>query len=232
MVNIIGGRNAAKKIAQADSVAVLGLGRFGTSLALELMSTGASVMGIDSNEETVQSLNGELTQVVKADVAKLETLEQLSLADFDRVVVAIGSHLQSSILACSKLLKMGVPEIWAKAHDDQHGLILEQLGVHHIVYPDKDMGRRVAHLVRGSMMDYVEVERGYAMVKMTAPKVLQGLRLGDSNLRKHYGVTIAAHADADGKWQNADAATVLRPGERILVLGPTKDTEAFGQLPG
>lgn len=231
MVNFSSGRNAAKKIAQAHSVAVIGLGRFGASLALELMKSGTSVLGIDLNEDIVQELNGELTQVVRADATKREALEQLSLGDFDRVVVAIGTHLQASILTCSKLLNMGVPHVWAKALDDQHGLILEQLGVDHIIYPEKDMGKRVAHLVRGAMMDYVEIDSGFAMVKMTAPKVMHGLRLGDSKLRKHYGVTIAARATADGKWQNADAETVLHPGDRILVLGPVEDTEAFGQLP-
>jgi len=231
LVNFSSGRGAAKKIAQADSVAVIGLGRFGASLALELMKSGTSVLGIDLDSEIVQELNGELTQVVRADATKREALEQLSLNEFDRVVVAIGTHLQASILTCSKLLSMGVPHVWAKALDDQHGLILEQLGVDHIIYPEKDMGKRVAHLVRGAMMDYVEIDSGFAMVKMNSPKVLHGLRLGDSNLRKHYGVTVAARANADGKWQNADASTVLKPGDRILVLGPIEDTEAFGQLP-
>lgn len=231
MVNFSGGRGAAKKIAHANSVAVIGLGRFGASLALELMSSGTSVLGIDLDEDIVQSLNGELTQVVRADATKREALEQLSLNEFDRVVVAIGNHLQASILTCSKLLNMGIPHVWAKALDDQHGLILEQLGVHHIIYPEKDMGRRVAHLVRGSMMDYLEIDRGFAMVKMTTPKVLQGLKLGDSNLRKHYGVTVAARTNDEGRWQHADAQTVLKAGDRILVLGPIADTETFGQLP-
>ena len=230
MARFLAPRADARKIAAADSVAVLGLGRFGTSLALELMAAGTHVLGVDQHEANVQVLNGELTQVVKADITRPEVIEQLSISEFDRVVVAIGNDLQASILTCSLMLSLGIPNIWAKAQDDRHGLILKQLGVHHIVYPEKDMGRRVAHLVRGAIMDYLEVDKGYAMVKMTAPAFLHGVPLGETRIRSSHGVTIAAHASAAGAWQNADAATVLSPGDRILVLGPSARAEAFGQL--
>lgn len=223
-------RSDSKTIAAADSVAVIGLGRFGSSLALELMKTGTHVLGIDQHEDNVQALNGELTQVVRADATRREVLEQLSIHDFDRVVVAVGSHLQSSILCCSLLVSMKIPLVWAKAQDDRHGLILEQLGVDHIVYPEKDMGRRVAHLVRGSIMDYLEVDPGYAMVKMSAPSSLHGIALGETGVRKKYRVTIAAKTNPAGIWQNTDGDTVLEKGDRILVLGSTADTDRFGQL--
>ncbi|MEU3333012.1 TrkA family potassium uptake protein [Glutamicibacter creatinolyticus] len=215
---------------RGGSVAVIGLGRFGSSLALELMGTGVSVLGIDVNDNLVQALNGELTQVVRADATKREVLEQLSIHEFDRVVVAIGNHLQASILTSSQLIRIGIPHIWAKAQDDQHGLILEQLGVHHIVYPEKDMGRRVAHRVRDAILDYVEIDAGYVLVKASVPHTLQGTRLGDSQLRRRYGVTIAAAAAPDGSWRNADADTVLHSGDRILVLGPIRAIESFGRL--
>lgn len=217
---------------KSEAVAVIGLGRFGSALALELMSSGTSVLGIDIDAELVQSLNGELTQVVRADGTKSEVLEQLSIHEFDRVVVAIGHHLQASILACSQLLRIGTPHIWAKAQDDQHALILEQLGVHHIVSPEKDMGKRVAHRVRDAILDFVEIDPGYVMVKMSVPQLFQGVRLGDSQLRRRYQVTIAASAAADGvTWKNTDADTVLHDGDRILVLGPVAAIESFGRLP-
>ena len=120
----------ARRIAEADSVAVIGLGRFGTSLALELMASGTEVLGIDSDEAIVQSLNGELTQVVRADSTRLDVLQQLAIGEFDRVVVAIGSDITASILTSSLLLQLAVPVIWAKAIDERHGAVLEQLGVH------------------------------------------------------------------------------------------------------
>lgn len=223
-------RDRATRIAEADSVAVIGLGRFGRAIALELMATGTEVLGIDTSEEIVQSLNGELTQVVRADTTKEEVLRQLAVDAFDRVVVAIGSDIQSSILTTSILLRMGIPHIWAKAVSDAHGQILTQLGVAHVIYPEHDMGRRVAHLVRGAALDYIEVDDDYAIVKMGPNRIVEGKRLGDTNLRQEYGVTVMAVRREGTTWCNADAETVVAAGDTILIAGPIKKAEAFGQL--
>lgn len=219
-----------RRVAEAHSVAVIGLGRFGSALALELMAGGTDVLGIDVDEELVQSHNGELTQVVRADSTRREALEQLAVHEFDRVVVAIGGDISASILTCSLLLSMEIPAIWAKAVDDQHGLILEQLGVDKVIYPEKDMGRRVAHLVRGAALDFIEIAPGYAMVKAPAPSSIQDKPLGDTGLRRTHGVTIAAFQHGDQPWDNADNRTVLTAGDTILVVGKTRDAEAFAQL--
>lgn len=223
-------RHDARRIAEADSVAVIGLGRFGTSLALELMASGTEVLGIDADEDLVQSLNGQLTQVVRADSTRIDVLEQLAIGEFDRVVVAIGSDVTASILTASLLLTMKVPVIWAKAVDERHGAVLEQLGVHRVIYPEKDMGRRVAHLVRGAAADYLEIDRGYAVVKTVAPAHLQGITLTDGAVRSTYGVTIAAYRTTHGEWRNAEATTVLGDGDIVLVVGPTREVERFAQL--
>ncbi|MGA7148669.1 MAG: NAD-binding protein, partial [Microbacterium sp.] len=118
-----GATQRSSRVAEAGSVAVIGLGRFGSALALELMAGGTEVLGIDVDEDLVQSLNGELTQVVRADSTRREALRQLAVDEFDRVVVAIGGDISASILTCSVLLSMDIPAIWAKAVDDQHGLI-------------------------------------------------------------------------------------------------------------
>lgn len=224
------GADTSRRIAEADSVAVIGLGRFGSSLALELMAGGTEVLGIDVDEELVQSLNGRLTQVVRADSTKEEALRQLAIDEFDRVVVAIGDDISASILTCSVLIGMKIPGIWAKAVDDRHGIILEQLGVHHVIYPEKDMGRKVAHLVRGAAQDYIEIERGYAVVKSTPPARLCGMPLGTTGLRKEFGVTVAAYKKPGADWTNADADTVLGPEDTILIVGPTRKAEGFAQL--
>ncbi|HET8779223.1 MAG TPA: TrkA family potassium uptake protein [Agromyces sp.] len=224
------GADTSRRIAEADSVAVIGLGRFGSSLAQELMAGGTEVLGIDLNEELVQAMNGELTQVVRADSTKEEALRQLAIDEFDRVVVAIGDDISASILTCSVLLGMKIPGIWAKAVDDRHGIILEQLGVHHVIYPEKDMGRKVAHLVRGAAQDYIEIERGYAVVKSTPPSRLFGIPLGKTGLRKEFGVTVAAYKKPGAEWTNADADTVLGPEDTILIVGPTRKAEGFAQL--
>lgn len=223
-------RDASRRIAEADSVAVLGLGRFGSALALELMAGGTEVLGVDLDEDLVQAHNGELTQVVRADSTREEALRQLAIDEFDRVVVAIGGDVSASILTCSVLLSMGIPVIWAKAVDDRHGLILEQLGIHHVIYPEHDMGRRVAHLVRGAALDYIEVAPGYALVKTSAPSFLHGVPLGETGVRKSHGITIAAYQHGDDEWRNADNTTVLEDGDTVLVAGPTATAEAFAQL--
>ncbi|SJM56155.1 potassium channel family protein [Microbacterium sp. JB110] len=220
----------SRHIAEADSVAVIGLGRFGRSVALELMASGTEVLGIDSDPDTVRALNGQLTQVVRADASKEDVLRQLAVQDFDRAVVAITGDLKASILVTSMLLKLGGPVVWAKARDEQHGTILEQLGVHHTVYPEADMGRRVAHLVRGAAKDYLEIDHGYALVKVAAPSEIQGTPLGQTELRKRRGVTIAAWRSGEGEWQYADSATTLGPGDTVLAVGPTKRVEGFAQL--
>jgi trk system potassium uptake protein TrkA len=168
--------------------------------------------------------------VVRADSTRQEALRQLAIDEFDRVVVAIGDDISASILTCSVLLTMKIPSIWAKANDDRHGTILEQLGVHHVIYPEKDMGRKVAHLVRGAALDYIEIEPGYAIVKAGVPAVLRGKRLGDSGLRAAYGVTIAAFKHGSAPWKNADADTHLEEGDTILLVGPTSNAENFAQL--
>ncbi|GAA1800850.1 TrkA family potassium uptake protein [Agromyces neolithicus] len=224
------GTDTSRRIAEADSVAVIGLGRFGSSLALELMAGGTEVLGIDVDEDLVQALNGQLTQVVRADSTKEEALRQLAIDEFDRVVVAIGDDISASILTCSVLLSLKIPVIWAKVGDDRHGLILEQLGVNHVIYPEKDMGRKVAHLVRGAAQDYVEIERGYVIVKASPPARLCGIPLGTTGLRKEFGVTVAAYKHPGAEWTNADADTVLSPDDTILIVGPTRKAEGFAQL--
>ncbi|ASK65601.1 potassium transporter [Brachybacterium avium] len=212
-----------------SSVAVIGLGRFGQSLALELMDEGAEVLGIDVREDTVQALNGRLTHAVVADATREEVLRQLSIPEFDRVVIAIGSDIQASILVTSLLLRFSIRTIWAKAVSDPHGLILEQLGVPHVIYPEKDMGRRVAHIVLGTMQDFIEIDTDFAMVKTALSPEHAGLQLGDSGIRRRYGVTVTSVKPAGGSWQPATQDTVLQEGDTILVTGPTKQAERFSR---
>lgn len=223
-------RPPSTRIAEADSVAVIGLGRFGSALALELMAKGTEVLGIDGSEDIVQAHNGLLTHVVRADSTKEETLRQLAVHEFDRVVVAIGGDIQASILTASILLKMKIPTIWAKAVSDPHGEILAQLGVQHIVYPEKDMGHRVAHLVRGAMQDYVEVGEDFALVKTTPPKIIIGIPLGQSGVRATYGVTVSAFHRPGRGWDYTTLETVIEADDIILVAGQTSKVESFSQL--
>jgi trk system potassium uptake protein TrkA len=125
---------------------------------------------------------------------------------------------------------MEIPHLWTKAVSDAHGQILTQLGVKHVIYPEHEMGRRVAHLVRGAALDYIEVDDDYAIVKMPPNSIVEGKRLGDTELRQDYGVTVMAVQRGTTEWCNADADTVIEAGDTILIAGPIKKAEAFGQL--
>lgn len=219
-----------REVAGPDSVAVIGLGRFGRALALELMAHGTEVLGVDRDESVVQSLNGRLTHVVAADVTSEEAMRQLAVDEFDHVVIAISSNLEASILVTSLMLQFDIPELWAKAVSEAHRAILEQLGVRHIVFPEQDMGRRVAHMVRGSLQDYILIDEDYALAKTTPPQGLLGRELGALDVRKRHGVTITAVKHAQGGWEPATAQTVLAAEDIILVSGPAKKTEGFRRL--
>jgi trk system potassium uptake protein TrkA len=218
-----GGRNSSP-------VAVIGLGRFGRSLALELAHEGVEVLGIDNDHRVVQSLAGRLTHVVEADTTDEEAMRQLSVHEFDRAVIGIGNDLEASILSASVLLKLGVPNIWAKAISESHARILTQIGVHHVVRPEHDMGRRVAHLVRGRMLDYIEFDDGYAIVKARPPKSLYGRSLGESRPRSEYGITIVGVKRTGQDFTHATPDTVIEEGDLIIVSGPQHKVERFSEL--
>ncbi|MBT2547302.1 MULTISPECIES: TrkA family potassium uptake protein [Arthrobacter] len=221
----------AETAAQADSVVVIGLGRFGGSLALELEAQGTEVLGIDSNEDTVQSYNGRLTHVVRADSTKEEVLRQLSVHEFDRAVVGIGSDIEASILTTSRLLTFKKPQIWAKAISEPHAEILNQLGVDHVIRPEHDMGKRVAHLVRGSLLDYVEFEDDFVMIRTSPPAEARDRPLGVLGLRDKYGITIVAVKRPGGIWGHTTAQTVLYDDDQIIVQGSKTQAERFSNLP-
>ena len=220
----------ARQDHRLPGVAVIGLGRFGQALALELESGGTEVLGIDANSELVQSLSGQLTHLVVADSTKEEALRQLSVHEFEQVVVGIGSDIEASILTTSLVLGFGVPNVWAKAISDAHGRILHQLGAGHVVYPEHDMGRRLAHLVRGKMLDFVEFEDNFALVKTTPPTEILGKPLGETGVRGRHGITVVGVKPRGGVFTYATAETVLERGDVIIVAGETKEVERFSEL--
>ena len=219
-------------MARLDSgaVAVIGLGRFGESLALELMAGGTEVLGIDLDEQLVQRLAGQLTHAVVADATNDEALRQLSVDEFDRVVVGMGNNLEASILTCSVLQALGIQDIWAKAISEPHARILKQLGVQHVVRPEHDTGRRVAHLIAGRMLDYIEFDDGYAIVKMRPPTAILGRTLAETGIRREYGVTIVGVKRPREDFTYAVPATVLYDGDLIIVSGNRAKVETFAEL--
>lgn len=216
------------RVVAADSVVIIGLGRFGRSMALELMESGVEVLGIDRSVDVVQQLNGRLTQVIRADASSIDTLRDLGVAEFSHAVVAIGDDLASSILVASALLKLNGPEIWAKASTGAQGEIFNQMGIKHVFHPEKDMGRRVAHLLTHSLSDYFDLGDGFAMATAALPAYMAGASLRDLNLRVRLGITIVAVKDSEGVWAPILPESVLETGQVVLVAGQKqKLDEAF-----
>jgi trk system potassium uptake protein TrkA len=220
---------AGKKL-EANSIVVIGLGRFGTSLALELLKGGREVLGVDADERIVQNLSDRLTDVVQADTTDEAALRELSIQDFDSAVVAIGSDLESSILTASLLLQLGIPQVWAKATSTAHGRILEQLGVHHVIFPEMDMGKRVAHMVSGESLDYVELDKDFVMVKTEAPDLFHGKSLAELKFRSQHGITVVATKKSDSTYQPSFPETVIEKGDLMVVAGRTDKVDDFCRM--
>lgn len=211
----------------SDSVVVIGLGRFGSAVAKSLAQLGHEVLGIDENADLVQELSSTLAHVVQANTTNVETLRQLNVGDFPHGVVAIGSDLEASVLSVLALSELGVPDIWAKAVTDRHGKILERTGAHHVVYPEVTMGERVAHLVTSKIIDFIEFDDDFAIAKTRAPADVLNKTLAESELRRVYSVTIVGIKRPGEDFTYGRPDTMVRPGDLLIVAGPTRQVEAF-----
>jgi trk system potassium uptake protein len=209
---------------------VIGLGRFGGGLAATLVGMGHEVLGVDMDEKTVQDFAGMLTHVVTADSTSEAAMRQLGAGEFDTAVVAIGTEIEASILTTSVLSDLGVRRIVAKAVTAAHGRILERVGAHRVVFPERDMGVRVGHSLAGSILDYFELDPGFAIVETTAPKDLVGTTLADAEVRKRYGITVVCIKPTGGSFTYATPDTVVNAGDILVVAGDKRRAEAFGEL--
>ncbi|AFL51252.1 trk system potassium uptake protein TrkA [Sinorhizobium fredii] len=221
---------AKNSIPRGDGVVIIGLGRFGSAVAQSLVSLGHEVLAIDENAELVQSWATRLTHVVEADSSNTDSLRRLGVQDFPHAVVGIGTDIEASVLTVLALSELGVPDIWAKAVNPNHGRILERTGAHHVVYPEAAMGERVAHLVTGKMIDFIEFDDGFAIVKTTAPEEAIDKTLGESGLRSKYGVTIVGVKRRKMDFTYATPETMVEAGDLLIVSGPTKLVERFAAL--
>jgi trk system potassium uptake protein TrkA len=209
---------------------VIGMGRFGRPLAEELVSMGQDVLGVDVDAKLVQACSSSVTRVVQADARDQEALRQLGAPDFDTAVVAIGTDVESSILTTYALVDLNVPRIWAKAITYDHGQILRRIGANRVVFPERDMGVRVAHSMLGRTLDYIELEDGFVLLETTAPKAMLGKALADAKVRSKYNVTILCVKEPGGKFTYATPETVLSEEDLLVVAGQSRDAESFAEL--
>ena len=217
--------------ARDEGVLVIGLGRFGASIALTLEKLGTEVLAVDTDEGLVQKYSGQLTHVVRADATQPEVLDQVGAADFSIAVVGVGTTIEASVLIAANLVDLGKPVIWAKAISSAHGRILQRIGAHHVVYPEADAGKRVAHLVNGRLMDFIEFDDDFAIVKMHPPHEVQGLTLAESDIRQRYGVTVVGVKSPGKDFTYAVPETMVAAHDLLIVSGRTELIEKFSQRP-
>lgn len=174
-------------------VAVIGLGRFGTSVAITLTELGHDVLAMDKNESSVQAVVNSVTHAVQADAREEETLKSLGIRNFEVVVVAIGDDIEANILITLMLKEMGVKKVVSKAMNALHGKVLEKIGADRIIFPEKDMGVRLAHnLISHNVMDWIELSPDYSVVELAVPKKFADKTLGELDLRAKYGINVIA----------------------------------------
>lgn len=213
---------AKKKI---PTVVILGLGRFGMALGEELVHSGVEVLGVDANEDIVTKAATKLTHVAVADTTNVDVLRQLSVHEAPRVVIGIGSDMGASLLTANLVVvDLEVDNVWAKADSLSHAKILHQIGVHHVIRPERDTGRRVAHLISGQVEEYVEFASDYAMVKLAPPTSMIGKTVAECT----GNVSIVAVRPSEGSFKTATPDTVVNSGDLIIAAGRVKDLEAFG----
>lgn len=211
-------------------VIVIGLGRFGAATAGQLDRLDREVLAVDEDAVLVQKWSERVTHAVQADARSIDALRQIGAQDFAIAVVAVGSSIEASVLITANLVDLKVPQIWAKAISQSHGKILSRIGANHVIYPEAEAGERVAHLVSGRMIDFIEFDDDFALVKMYPPKPIRGVALGESHVRSKYGVTVVGVKSPGKDFTYATPDTVISNHDLIIVSGNSADIEKFASL--
>ena len=220
----------AKKLYE-DDVLVIGLGRFGGAAAIELQRLGHHVVGVERDPVVAESYQGKVAKIVQADASTPQVMTNLKARTFRIAVVGIGDSVEASVLCAMNLVDAGIPMIWAKSLSPEHAHILERIGVHHVISPEADTGRRVAHLLNGKLMDYIEFDDGFAIVKMRPPQEAIGFTLGQSQIRSKYGVTVVGVKAPGEDFTYAVPETKVTAHDTLIVSGPTELLERLASRP-
>ncbi|GEQ61026.1 potassium transporter TrkA [Vagococcus lutrae] len=213
-----------------QSFAVIGLGRFGSSVCNSLIESKQEVLAIDRDEDRVNEYMDIATHAVVANAQDEATLRQLGLNNFDHVIVAIGEDIQASIFVTLMAKEMGVSRITAKAQDQYHAKVLEKVGADRVVHPERDMGERVAHqLISKNILDFLELSDEYSIaeVKVTNHAYLEKTLI-DLNLRQKYGLNVVAiRREGRGLIVSPAATEIVKFNDTLFVVGATEDVEEF-----
>ncbi|MEK4554701.1 MULTISPECIES: potassium channel family protein [Jeotgalicoccus] len=193
-------------------IAVIGLGRFGGSIVMELSEMNVDVLVIDTDEARVNEYQDYYSEGIIGDSTDEAMLKSIGIDNYDNVIVAIGDNIQASILSTLILKDLGVKKVTTKAQNSYHGRVLEKIGADIVVHPERDMGRRIAHrLVSSSVVEYLEVSTNHSIIEYSANAKLENKRISDLNIREKFGISIIAI--------NRDNDIIVSPDSQISILG-------------
>ena len=211
---------------KAKQFLVLGLGRFGMSLARTLCELGHEVLAVDADEALVNDMAPYVTQALQLDATDETALSELDVRNFDAAIVSIGQNTRDSILVCVLLKELGVPYLIAKANDDLHAKVLKKIGADRVVFPERDMGARLARsILTPNMLDLMNLSDDYQIAEIRVPDKWVGSSIIGVNVRRHYGLNILA-IHRDGRFLVSPAPDLLFEAEdTLLVMGEKNDIE-------
>lgn len=212
--------------------AVIGMGRFGSSVANTLFKEGNEVLAIDKKEERIEYHKQSVSYAVIGDSTEEETMKEVGIRNFDTVIVAIGDDIQASILTVLLLKELGVHHVCAKAINKKHGQLLDKVGADKVIFPERDMGERVAHLLMAApnVLNFIELADEYGMEEVKVPQSMEGKNLRDLDLRARYNVTVVAIKERDKINIAPDPDEKLEMDDVLLVIGEIRDLERFGNM--
>jgi trk system potassium uptake protein TrkA len=212
---------------------VIGLGRFGYSVATTLYSLGNDVLAIDSSEETVQQISDSVTHAVQADATEESSLKTLGIRNFDVAVVGMGSDIQGSIIVTLLVKEMGVKYVIAKAQNELHAKVLYRLGADRVVFPEREMGVRVAHnLTSSNLLDYIELSPDYSIAEIVAIPEWRNKTLREANMRAKYGINVMAIKRDNEINVSPGADDTILPGDILVVIGGNDELNEIEKLSG
>ncbi len=206
---------------KVKQVIVVGLGRFGSSIAETLEDNGCEVLAMDIDPERLEEIAPKVTHAVCADATDVDTLTELGAGNFDMAVITIGSDIKASSVATMLMKEQGVARVIAKAHDEQHGRLLMKVGADKIVFPERDMGRRMAHnLISGNVLEFIQLSKDYTLSEIAPLKKWIGKTLMELKLRQEYKINVIAIRTGEKFNAVPDAHDVIREDDALVVLGP------------
>ncbi|ASF39248.1 MULTISPECIES: potassium channel family protein [Halobacillus] len=208
--------------------AVIGLGRFGGSICRELSREGMEVLALDLDEDKVNEYRDIAAHAVIADSTDENVLRELGLRNIDHVIVAIGDNIQASILTTLMLKELGIKTITVKAQNDYHEKVLAKIGADHVVHPERDMGKRIAHnIISNNILDYIELSDDHSVVEVKAGSKMSGRTLVDLDIRAEYGCNVVAIKRKKDVIVSPMATEEIRENDVLIVIGADKDISRF-----